>query len=79
MSILSAAEAAARAKTGPLGHELGTFGLGDNGLFLASCVRCKAVVYFSVSNGLRGAALSQRCEVLRAKWSGALDEVNRRR
>ena len=79
MSILSAAETAARAKTGPLGHELGTFQVGENGLYLAFCVHCKAVIYFSVSNGLRGAALSQRCETLRAKWGGAVDEVNRRR
>jgi hypothetical protein len=77
MSVFSAAEAAARTRTGPLGHELGTFHLGDNSLYLAFCARCKAVVYFSSAGGLRGAALSQRCEVLRAKWGGAIDAVKR--
>ena len=83
MSILFKAEAMAHTRTNPLGHELGTFHLsdmGDNDLYVAFCVRCRAVVYCSARSGtLYGAALTQRCDALYAKWGGALDEVNRGR
>jgi len=51
----------------------------DGRLYLASCVRCKAMVYSSRTGSLGGSALSKSCEVLRAKWVGALDEIGRRR
>ena len=78
MPFTAADEREAVAAAGRLGHELGTFAMSDNKVYVAFCVRCRSAAY--IQNGVaRGAALTKTCAEALEAWGGALDEIGRGR